>query len=182
MAGLEFNMGRMGARGKGVSVAVAVLAVALFLVDFVLLRGEHVAHAEVYFDRSEPARIAVDRVGERHLVEISTRKRIRGETRGRRVAYRLEDPSGQVLERGSEMALAVGASDGLIEGVLVRDSRPLADGTLGARARRRLQRSEHFEDLLLLDQCDRAGRQVGVEAPELDEALDYLRELGTMFG
>jgi predicted nucleotidyltransferase len=58
----------------------------------------------------------------------------------------------------------------------------LADGTLGARARRRLERSEHFEELLLLGECDRAGRQAGVEAPELDEALDYLRELGTMFG
>ena len=52
----------------------------------------------------------------------------------------------------------------------------LADGTLGARARRRLERSEHFEELVLLGECDRAGRTPGVEAPELDEALDYLRE------
>jgi hypothetical protein len=58
----------------------------------------------------------------------------------------------------------------------------LADGALGARARRRLEQSEYFEDLLLLGECDRAGRQPGVEAPELDEALDYLRELGRMFG
>lgn len=58
----------------------------------------------------------------------------------------------------------------------------LADGTLGARARRRLEQSEHFEDLVLLGECDRAGRQSGVEAPELEEALDYLRELGQMFG
>jgi hypothetical protein len=58
----------------------------------------------------------------------------------------------------------------------------LADGTLGARARRRLEQSEHFDDLVLLGECDRAGRQPGVEAPELHEALDYLRELGHMFG
>jgi len=58
----------------------------------------------------------------------------------------------------------------------------LADGTLGARARKRLQASEHFEELMLLGKCDRAGRQPGVEAPELEEALDYLRELGSMFG
>jgi hypothetical protein len=45
-----------------------------------------------------------------------------------------------------------------------------------------LQASEHFEDLVLLGECDRAGRAQGVEAPELDEALDYLRELSTMFG
>jgi hypothetical protein len=58
----------------------------------------------------------------------------------------------------------------------------LLDGSLGARARRRLEQSEHFDDLKLLAECDRAGRQPGVEAPELEEALDYLRELGQMFG
>jgi hypothetical protein len=58
----------------------------------------------------------------------------------------------------------------------------LADGVLGARARRRLEQSEHFDELVLLGQCDRAGRQSGVQAPELDEALDYLREIGQMFG
>ena len=50
------------------------------------------------------------------------------------------------------------------------------------RARRRLAESEHFDDLVLLGECDRAGRSPGVEAPELEEALDYLRELDTMFG
>jgi hypothetical protein len=58
----------------------------------------------------------------------------------------------------------------------------LANGTLGARARRRLEKSEHFEELLLLGECDRAGRRAGIVAPELDEALDYLRELESMFG
>jgi len=43
------------------------------------------------------------------------------------------------------------------------------------------QESEYYDDLLLLGQCDRAGRQVGVETPELDEALQYLRDLGGMF-
>lgn len=57
-----------------------------------------------------------------------------------------------------------------------------ADGKLGARAKRRLRESEHFDDLVLLGECDRAGRQPGVEAPELNEALDYLRDLGRMFG
>jgi HD domain len=58
----------------------------------------------------------------------------------------------------------------------------LADGTLGARARRRLEQSQNYEDLLLLGECDRAGRQPGVEAPELDEAIVYLRDLQQMFG
>ncbi len=58
----------------------------------------------------------------------------------------------------------------------------LLDGTLGARARRRLQQSEHFEELQLLCECDRDGRQTGVTAPDLDEALDYIRELSRTFG
>ena len=57
----------------------------------------------------------------------------------------------------------------------------IAEGSLGAE-RRRLEKSEHFEDLLLLGECDRAGRQAGVEAPELEEAINYLRDLGQMFG
>jgi hypothetical protein len=56
------------------------------------------------------------------------------------------------------------------------------DGTLGARARRRLKESPDYEDLLTLARCDRAGRQIGAQAPELEEALDYLRELSQTFG
>jgi hypothetical protein len=32
----------------------------------------------------------------------------------------------------------------------------------------------------LLGICDRAGRRVGVEVPDLDEAISYLRELSFM--
>ncbi len=58
----------------------------------------------------------------------------------------------------------------------------LLDGTLGARARRRLQQSEYYEEFEILCACDRDGRQVGVEVPDVDEALDYIRELATTFG
>ncbi len=58
----------------------------------------------------------------------------------------------------------------------------LLDGTLGLRARRRLQQSENFEDLKLLCECDRDGRQVGVEVPDMDDALDYVRDLADTFG
>lgn len=58
----------------------------------------------------------------------------------------------------------------------------LRDGRLGSRAHRRLRQSEYYEDLILLGDCDAAGRQPGAEAPELDEALDYLRDIGEMFG
>lgn len=57
----------------------------------------------------------------------------------------------------------------------------LLDGTLGARAKRRLQENESFDELVLLAECDQAGRQRGVEAPELDEALGYIREISEAF-
>jgi len=56
----------------------------------------------------------------------------------------------------------------------------IAEGTIGRRKLRRLKESESFDELLLLGQCDRAGRQPGAEAPELDEAIDYLRDLSDM--
>ncbi|MCA9237857.1 MAG: tRNA adenylyltransferase, partial [Planctomycetales bacterium] len=53
----------------------------------------------------------------------------------------------------------------------------IVDGSLGRRAHRRLRESEWYDDLILLGECDRGGRVAGVEAPELDEALAYLREI-----
>jgi hypothetical protein len=52
------------------------------------------------------------------------------------------------------------------------------DGSLGARAHRRLRENENYEDLLLLSECDRAGRISGVETTSLEDALDYIRSLG----
>jgi len=59
------------------------------------------------------------------------------------------------------------------------EAHALHDGTLGARSRRRLEESAPYdlEELKLLSRCDRQGRLRGVEAPELDEALEYIREL-----
>jgi hypothetical protein len=53
----------------------------------------------------------------------------------------------------------------------------LRDGTLGTRARRRLEAHEDYDDLMLLCDCDRNGRQRGVEVPDVEEALEHLREL-----
>lgn len=53
----------------------------------------------------------------------------------------------------------------------------ITDGTIGARAHRRLQDDESYEELVLLARCDRNGRQCGVQVPEIEEALDYLRDL-----
>jgi len=57
----------------------------------------------------------------------------------------------------------------------VRDAQAYRDGTLGHRARIRLQASEYFDDLLLLHELDRRGRVRGAIVCEPDEALDYIR-------
>lgn len=58
----------------------------------------------------------------------------------------------------------------------------LHEGTLGVRARRRLEESPDFEDLLLLSRCDRAGRVPGAQVPDLDDALEHVRDLARMYG
>lgn len=62
------------------------------------------------------------------------------------------------------------------------DGHRIYDQTIGARAHRRLRENENYEDLLLLSECDRAGRQVGVLVPDVDEALDYVREISDLCG
>lgn len=58
----------------------------------------------------------------------------------------------------------------------------LHEGTIGARARRRLEESADYDELLALSRCDRAGRVPGAQVPEVEEALDYVRELARMYG
>jgi len=50
-------------------------------------------------------------------------------------------------------------------------------GTLSPRARTRLARSEHFDDLMLLNDLDRRGRVRGAFVCELEEAFDVIRAL-----
>jgi len=50
-------------------------------------------------------------------------------------------------------------------------------GTLGARARKRLEAHEDFEDLLLLRECDDGGRVPGARVGTVDQALDRLRDV-----
>ena len=53
----------------------------------------------------------------------------------------------------------------------------LLDGTLGVRCQRRLSGEPSFDELMLLAECDQSGRQTGVPVPDIDEALDCIREL-----
>jgi hypothetical protein len=57
-------------------------------------------------------------------------------------------------------------------------SHGIHDATIGARAHRRLRENESYEELVLLSECDRAGRTPGVMTTSLEDALDYLRTLG----
>ncbi|MCA8991760.1 MAG: HD domain-containing protein [Planctomycetaceae bacterium] len=59
------------------------------------------------------------------------------------------------------------------------EAHKLRDGSIGARSRRRLASHEDFETLVLLEECDYEGRVPGAYAPELDEALDYIREIAS---
>jgi hypothetical protein len=51
------------------------------------------------------------------------------------------------------------------------------NSTIGARLKRELMASPDFDDLMLLNECDVAGRERGAVVGTVDEALDYLREL-----
>jgi predicted HD phosphohydrolase len=57
------------------------------------------------------------------------------------------------------------------------DALAYRNGTLGARARARLEQSEEFEDLMLLRELDTRGRVPGAIVCEVAEALDYIRTL-----
>jgi predicted HD phosphohydrolase len=62
------------------------------------------------------------------------------------------------------------------------EAHALREGTLGARARRRLEASDDFEELVLLARCDDEGRQCGMEVPDVEDALEAIRELARMCG
>jgi hypothetical protein len=57
------------------------------------------------------------------------------------------------------------------------DAQEYRDGTLSPRKRDKIRQSDDFDDLLLLAECDRAGRVPGAVVGTLDEAFGYLREL-----
>lgn len=57
------------------------------------------------------------------------------------------------------------------------DGLHLLDGSIGARARRRLEQSPDFEDLLRLAECDRDGRRLGMRTGDVDDALQEVAEL-----
>lgn len=95
---------------------------------------------------------------------------------------------GKGIDRDDHVGSALEALDGFITERTAwliahhMDAHRIHDGTIGARAHRRLRENENYDDLLLLSDCDRGGRQIGVMVPDVDEALDYVRELADMCG
>jgi hypothetical protein len=58
----------------------------------------------------------------------------------------------------------------------------IRDRTIGHRAHLRLKASPDYDDLLLLGVCDRGGRVCGAVVPDVEDALDELRDLARLYG
>lgn len=94
-------MGAFEGKSKAVTVLAVSLGIAFFLVDVVVLKGDTVARRTARLDGT-PEVMTFDRVGEPHTIEITTRRRVRGEYEGRPIAWTIEDPDGNVVEESSE--------------------------------------------------------------------------------
>lgn len=95
---------------------------------------------------------------------------------------------GKAIDRQDHVAAGLQALTGFISertAWLIKNhmlGHQLHAGSLGMRAKRRLTGHPWFEDLTDLSRCDRAGRCCGVAVPEVNEALEYIRNLESMFG
>ncbi len=62
------------------------------------------------------------------------------------------------------------------------DVHQIRDRSIGHRAHLRLRASPDYEELLLLGACDRGGRICGAIVPDVEDALEEIRELARMCG
>jgi HD domain len=90
---------------------------------------------------------------------------------------------GKAIDRKNHIAAGLAALDGNITPRTAwfiehhTEANLLARGELGARAKRRLEAHEDFHQLELFSKCDRGGRLKNVQVSDVDEAIEYLREL-----
>ncbi|MCE9566025.1 MAG: tRNA adenylyltransferase [Planctomycetes bacterium] len=90
---------------------------------------------------------------------------------------------GKGIDRYDHVNAALQALDGLItpRTAFLIENHMLAQeykaGTLGFKARKRLEESEDFEDLMLLRELDDRGRVPGATVGTVDEALEFLKQL-----
>lgn len=101
MSEIEIKMPE--SRGKTIGLAIAAAIVVLFLVDFFLLRGEQVDYDSTALRDEAPMVLSISRVGEEHLVEIDTHRRMNGKNKGQTVEIRFEDPDGKLVYEKSEL-------------------------------------------------------------------------------
>ncbi len=91
---------------------------------------------------------------------------------------------GKAIDRGDPLAAGVAALDGLITPRTrwllesLEAAHAFAAGTLGHRARQRLQSHPDFLDVELLASACRQAHARGAASPALDEAVEILRRLG----
>ena len=90
---------------------------------------------------------------------------------------------GKAIDPADHVGAALDALEGTVTartlGLIARhmDAHAYREGTLGGRKSARLRESDDFEDLMLLRELDKQGRQPGADVCELSEALDFLRAL-----
>lgn len=90
---------------------------------------------------------------------------------------------GKAIDRHDHIAAGLQALEGSItsrNAWLIEhhvEAQSLRNDQLGVRLRRQLERSEDFDELMLLADCDLRGRHVGVAVPDVQQALADLREL-----
>ena len=90
---------------------------------------------------------------------------------------------GKAIDPGDHVGAALAALEGAVSErtawLIAHHMEAIAynAGTLGARAKTRLARSEDFDDLMLLRDLDDAGRVPGAEVGSIDEALEFLQSL-----
>lgn len=95
---------------------------------------------------------------------------------------------GKAIDPKDHVAAALEALDGFITERTVwfithhMEAQEVLDGAIGIRARRRLETSPDYDLLLLLAKCDRLGRRPNAPVPDLDDVLDYLRDLEREYG
>ncbi|HHK42754.1 MAG TPA: phosphohydrolase [Planctomycetaceae bacterium] len=90
---------------------------------------------------------------------------------------------GQALDRLDPIGSGLEALEGAISErtawliAHLPDAHACLEGTIGGRARRRLEENESFDELMALARCDREGRRPGARVVRLEEALAYVRQL-----
>jgi hypothetical protein len=90
-------------RTRLVGIVGGAAVMALFLADFVILAGDRVAGAMVPVGPDRYGALEISRVGEEHMVEISTRANMTQNSKGRALRIRLAGPDGAVLYEDSEV-------------------------------------------------------------------------------